>query len=285
LQGDLDPYEAWLRRRGAGSGTIKQYRMHAARTINGQDVFDRLTDRSLSPKYRRMCRAAALSFARFNKDAALIEELGDVRLPAPVRKTAKVPLSESAWKAVRAEIDAADYLKEPIRAVLGLMSTRGLRSGDVLRLKRSEISSALKTGVLSYVAKGERRLEFGVLKSFRPYLELLEAAFSGTRASAVCDLIALRASAETKMTAAAETVSRMLTRVGEAVGDDLEVDPDELHPHKLRRTYATLYYEACGRDPMKLKQHMCWSSIETAMSYVDHDQRDELDLVADKMLR
>lgn len=291
----LDPYEAWLRRRGAGTGTIKQYRSHAARLLAGQDPLDRMTNRSLSPKYRRMCRAAALSYARFSKTLGgepaaraekMIEELGDVRMPAPVRKTAKTPLSESAWKELRAAIDESDKIREPVRAVLGLMATRGLRSGDVLRLKRAEVSAALKNGVLSYVAKGERRLEFGVLKSFRPYLELLAAEFDGTRASAVCDLIALRAAADNKMAAAGETVARGLVRVGEAVGaEDLGVEPDELHPHKLRRTYATLYYEACGRDPMKLKNHMQWSSIETAMSYVDHDRRDELDLVADEMLR
>jgi integrase len=284
----LTSYEAWLRRRGAGQGTIVQYLSHAARAVGGQDPVERLSDRKLSPKYRRMCRAAALSYARFSKNEKLIEEIGEVRLPAPVRKTAKVPLSESAWRALRAEIDSADYIKEPVRAVLGLMATRGLRRGDVLRLRKTEVTGALKKDVLSYVAKGERRLEFGVLKSFRPYLELLSAEFTERRAGAddaVCGLIALRAVPENQMASAGEAVTRGLVRVGEAVGADvLEIDPEDLHCHQLRRSVANMYFKACNHNPMELKSWMQWASMETALSYVDHADRDKLDAIADSFL-
>jgi integrase len=282
----LEEYKGWLRRRGASDGTVKQYGYHAKRLLEGGDIIEVLTDRKLSPKYRRMCRAAASSFAKFRKDDVLLEELAEVRLPAAVRQQAKVPLSESAWRVLRGEIADADYITEPMRGTLGLIAARGLRRGDVLRLKRSEVSSALEKQVLSYLSKGERRLEFGVIPSFSSYLEILHDSFSGTRAKRVCDLVSKRGSVENRMEAAGGMVATALRKVAEAVGPKrLGIKPDDLHPHQLRRTYASLYYEACGHDPMKLKQHMQWASIETAMGYVDHSRRDELDDIATQMMK
>lgn len=281
----VEPYLAWLRRRGLGESTILQYGHHAARLLDGEDPFTRLNDRSLSPGYRRVCRAAMLSYARFTKNTELAENLSDVRLPAPVRQSVEVPLPEKGWRALRAEIDDASYVKEPVRAVLGLMASRGLRRGDVLRLHRKEVAQAIKGGTLSFLAKGERRLEFGVLPAWRGYLEILDDCFV-RNTNHVRELVSPRAAEETCQAAAGELVTRVLRDVGSEVGEKvLGIPPESLHPHQLRRTYASLYYEACGRDPNKLKAHMCWANIQTAMNYVDHDQRETLDAVAEAMLK
>jgi site-specific recombinase XerD len=282
----LAPYQAWLRRRGTGQRTIQQYAFHAARALGGEDPFERINDRKLSPKYRRVCKAAIISFAKFNKDASLIEEIKEVKLPAPVRQNAKVPLAEDTWRALRAEIDAADYITDPMRAELGIMANRGLRRGDVLRLHRSEVAAALKKNVLSYVAKGERRLEFGVGDAWRPYLELLHDEFSsaGKRAEQVSDLISPRASDENRMESAGSAVIRGLRRVASKIelGDHALED---VTPHLLRFCYATKFFNACGRDPRRLQEHMQWSSLEVAMIYVGSESRASLDDIAAEMMK
>lgn len=279
-------YREWLRRRGLGDSTIHQYVFHAGRAVGGEDPFDRITDRGLSPKYRRVCKAAIISFARYNeslgdKEATkTIASIKEVKLPSPVRQEVKVPLTMEQWRALRAEIDEADYISEPMRCELGLMASRGLRRGDVLRLHRKEISEALKTGTLSYVAKGERRLEFGVL-SWVGYLETLHREFSAAKGSeVVADLISPGSAEKTRMKVAGALVVKGLRKVAAKVEGI-----DEIAPHDLRRTYATHYYEACGKDPAKLQAHMCWSSLTTAMGYVNAGSRESLDAVAEEMLK
>jgi site-specific recombinase XerD len=273
---DLDAYAAWLRRRGTAPSSIKEY----VRLAAFPDPIERMTDRTLSPKYRRLIKAVARSYARFNEDKTLLDELDEVRLPAAVRKHAKIPLPKHDWKRLIDEIDAADYIDEATRAVLGIMATRGLRLGDVLRLSKHEVTAALRDGILAFTAKGERRLEFGVTKTWRPYLEMLQAAFveqAHRRPRQVWDLIAHRAGNPYK--AASLSIGRALRVVGKEAG--LEVR--ELHCHRLRRTVASTFFEICGHDPMKLKAYLQWQSLETAMGYADHVKREDLDAVGEKM--
>jgi integrase len=281
----LEPYLAWLRRRGLNESTIAQYELHAGRLLDGDDPFTRISNRKLSPGYRRVCRAAMLSYATFSKNVKLLESLKDVRLPAPVRQKIEVPLPESGWRALRTEIDEADYLKEPVRAVLGLMAARGLRRGDVLRLHKREVAQAVKGDTLSFLAKGERRLEFGVLPAWRGYLELLDDAFTA-RTAHVRELVSPRASEDSCQAAAGLHVARVLRDVGAEVGQKkLGIPPENLHPHLLRKTYASAFYVACGKDPNALREHMQWASVNVAMAYVVTDQREALDAIAEKMLK
>lgn len=276
----LEDYAAWLRRRGTAPSSIKEY----VRLAAFPDPIERMTDRKLSPKYRRLIKAVARSYARFNDDKALLDELDEVRLPAAVRKHAKIPLPKRDWKRLIDEIDEADYIDDATRAVLGIMATRGLRLGDVLRLSKHEISAALRDGILAFTAKGERRLEFGVTKIWRPYLEMLQTEFveqahrrTAGRVPQVWDLIARRAANPYK--AASLSIGRTLRVVGLEAG--LEVK--ELHPHRLRRTVAATFFVVCGHDPMKLKAYLQWATVETALGYADHVKREDLDAVGEKM--
>ena len=285
----LDDYGRWLRRRGIGQQTIVQYIFHAGRADAGEDPFDRITDRSLSPKYRRVCRAAIISYARFRASEgdqaalALIDQIKEVKLPAPVRNTVKVPLDTTQWKNLRVEIDSADYITEAMRAELGLMAARGLRRGDILRLQKKEITDALRTDTLSFIAKGERRLEFGVSPTWKHYLESLEEEFDRERgAKMVSDLIAPGASDDNRMKAAGAAVVRGLRRVGEETGG---IDVEKLTPHLLRATVATHYFVACGRDPVKLQSFMQWATLDVALGYVSAGTRESLDALAEEMLK
>jgi integrase len=74
----------------------------------------------------------------------------------------------------------------------------------------------------------------------------------------------------------------VITRSLEKCALNIGLDVDDVHPHLLRHTYATRYYEAC-QDPKKLQDHMSWANIATAMNYVGQSSREELDAIADAM--
>ncbi|MBT8453026.1 MAG: tyrosine-type recombinase/integrase [Deltaproteobacteria bacterium] len=274
---ELGGFSAWLGDYGLDGGTIRLYVHDVKRAYAQGGPLRRLRDRELAPKTLRHIKAACRGFARFRGDDGLLTELDKIRLPAPIRKTAKVPLAREELFALVDEIDRADYLDEAMRAELGLMASRGFRCGDVLRLKRREVKAALRQGTLAYEAKGRRRLEFKVLGTFRPYLDLL---VSHPRWERVEDLISPRAAEATRRQAAGRAAARALGLCGANVGIE------GLYPHRLRRTYAVEYLRALGPDPfaaIKLQQHMQWASLQTAMGYVDHDRGSELDDVAESM--
>jgi integrase len=274
---ELQRFCEWLFDYGLSGGTVKLYRHDVKKAYAEGGPLKRLRNNDLAPKTLRHILAACRRWARFCNDEELLVELEKMRLPAPRRKTAKVPLARDDLFALLNEIDGADYLEEPMRAELGLMAARGFRCGDVLRLKRREVQSALRQGTLAYEAKGRRRLEFRVLPTFRSYLELLACEKRWER---VEDLISPHAQEETRRDAAGRATARAL----EACGNEIGIEG--LYPHRLRRTYATEYLRALGPDPfaaVKLQQHMQWASLQTAMGYVDHDRGQALDDVAERM--
>lgn len=284
-----DEYRTFLDNRGVSPKSADQLCHQLARCgiqDDGRPDLARLRSRALAPKTRRLISSALRSYARFvSKEdpelgASIMSSIDEVKLPAAVRQKIPTALPRPAFDALRSSIDSID-LREPLRAVLGIMACRGIRRGDVLRMKRQEIAEALRTGALNYEAKGGRRLEFGVTKNWRRYLEALDEAFSGTKKQRVHELVA-------KSEAAAEkAVVRALERAaadceGELAEHDLV--PSDVHCHKLRHTYASMFYEACGRDPARLQAHMGWAAIATAMGYVHVSSRAELDDVAEEML-
>lgn len=270
---DLQGFHSWLLRYGRSDGTADQYVAHVRRALELSDPLEKLVDRDLSANSLQTARAALKAYAAFCEDEELLKEISRVRLPPARRLHEEAALDKETWKELRAEIDGAEYLSDPMRGELGMLATRGFRCGDVLRLRRDDVAQALKSGILSYEAKGRRRLEFSVTKSWRGYLEIF-ADFSGW--DHVWDLISPEA--KKPKLAAAKAVERALEKCAEEIG----VDTEDIHPHLLRKTYATYYYELC-QDPVKLKDHMQWAKIETAMLYVQPFAHRELDAIAEKM--
>jgi site-specific recombinase XerC len=281
-QAELDEFSGWLVKYGRAAGTAQTYRADVRLAFAAGGPLRRLRNEDLAPKTRRRILAACRAWAEHRSDGELMVDLRKVRLPPAVRVSPKVPLEHPAWLRLRDEIDSADYLRGPMRAVLGIMANRGLRLGDVLRLRRTEIEAALDSGVLGFEAKGRRRMEFRVLASFRRYLELL-MQYPVVRWDRVEDLIVRRAINQRE--AARRSVQRALVRV--ALAAKLPARSGHVHPHRLRRTYAVAYLRALRGDPeaiIKLKQHMAWAKLDTALEYVDHQRHEELDEVAERMM-
>lgn len=268
---DLAKFETWLRDRGRAESTAREYRRDIATCQrSNKRIHRKILDESLSPKRRRRLLASLRAWAKFNNDRELLDVLSDIKLPPPRRVTEKSPLSREEWEVVADAIEAHDDIYE--RAVMLIMLDRGLRVSDVLRMRRDEIEEALDQGALYGVTKGGRRTRIAV-DQIRPALEaFLE---SDRDWEIVAELISWRA--RDPMIAARERISRALQDIGKAAGID------NLHTHRLRRTYAVFFLKEMQGDPealVKLQQHMDWADLATAASYVDHARHEELDQVA-----
>jgi integrase len=274
---DFKAFEKWLDDRGRSRGTIGLYSNDIRAAFAAGGFPARLRDPRLAPKTRHRIRTAGRQWARRFGDTELEQLLRDFRLPKPRRATAKTPITRDELFALIDEIDRADYLQPAMRAVLGMLACRGFRIGDVLRLRRVELRAAVESGVLSFEAKAGARLEFRLLSTFKRHA--LTLANAGGKWSQVDALISPRAKRERRK-AAARAVARSLTDVAVRCGIY------NLHPHRLRRTYAVEYLSGLAGDPdglMKLKQHMAWESIATVAEYVDHARGQQLDDAAERI--
>lgn len=272
----LDDFRAYLGRFGLQPGTVAIYVHHAKRATEDGGWIERL--KRGAPKTRRLVRAVARRWADYARDPKLREEIAEFRLPPPRRAKEKVPVDPQPLERLMREVRADPALTPPMRAVLGLMAYRGFRVGDVLRMKRTQVVSALATGRLSIETKGRRFLEFSVLKTFRPWLELLahERGWETVAHLLVVD----SQDEETRVQSAARKVQRAIRALGQRCGIE------HLHPHRLRRTYAVAFQRALRGDAEslpKLMEHMQWANLSTAMQYVDHVRGEAIDRVAESM--
>jgi integrase len=264
---NLGKFEAWLLERGRTQGTADAYVINLRScAADRRGITHRLVAGDLAPNSLRTNLAALRSWAVFIEDPKLSKRLGDIRLPPARRIHTKQPLGMETWRSLIKHLKICEVPSEAMRQVLLLMAIRGFRSGDVLRLRRTEILRALATGKLVYEGKGRKRIEFDT-KPFRAQLEALAQIKGWER---VRDLIAK--SADPKV--ASVKVWRAARRAAKELGI-----PD-MNPHRFRHTFATRYLEQLRGDPnaiIKLQKFMGWESMNTAARYVDAVSQDELD--------
>jgi site-specific recombinase XerD len=280
---DLSNFSEWLRGRGLAAGTARLYAAHLSAAFRLSRPEERLLDDRLAPKTRAAARAALRSWALYQNDPEMVKRLGDIKLPKAVRKTPKYPLPRAEWLALIDQIEVSKKIGDPVRAVLGLLATRGLRVGDALRMQRGEVHDALRGGILSFVIKGNKRVEYHVTDNFSRFLDLLEVEAEKRDWKRVEDLVSPRSKGDRRRAAVIQ-IERLLRVVGEEAG----LDGEELYPHRLRRTYAVEYLKQMKGDPealVNLQQHMQWESLETAAGYVDHPRQEKLLEVERRMFK
>lgn len=231
----------------------------------------RLVSGRLAPNSLRTNLAALRAWAKYSKDVEMQDRLADIRLPPARRVTSRPPLELEQWRKTVAHLQTCD-LDEPMRQVLLLLALRGFRSGDVLRMRRTEIRAAVASGKLVYEGKGRKRIEISAKPFMGPLRALAEMDGKWER---VRDLIADRP--ET----AKIKVWRCSRRTGKAIG------VKDMNPHRYRHTFATNYLKQLAGDPnaiVKLQKYMVWESMNTAARYVDSVSQDQLDAVGDAMV-
>ena len=258
---DLVGFEAALRRRGLSDLTIKTY---CDRVRQGGP--ERATNRALAPKSRHLIVSSWRAYARYTKNGQLIAELDEIRLPPAARKKPQAPLPDDIYRQLRESLT-----DDPLDAVIGMMACRGLRRADALGLERREIRRGAEDGQLSYRGKGDKRHEMTVLSTFARHVRALHVGFESTpRSKIAVDLVSGNADA------AAKRIDKRLAAIARELGFE------GMHSHLMRRSYATAFYEKV-KDPVRLQQHMGWAAVQTALGYVDHARREELDQVAETL--
>ncbi len=272
-ESSLDAFATWMTERNRGATTVRDYCSQLKHCAAAKSLTTRLRATDLSPNTRWQIKAALKAWAKFTKDADLTEILDDIRLPPPRRVTKKVSLKSKEWKALISHVRQAQ-MHDVHRVIIVIMALRGLRLGDVLRIENAEVRSALDTGTLSAVAKGEKRRVF----SAAPIMDDLKILAKIPAWRSVRDLVGPPEATER---AIGNRIRRTLSRHA------LKVGISHCYPHQLRRTFATMYLESMRGDPqalIKLQKYMDWSDLSTAARYVDDVDVQELNAAADRMV-
>jgi integrase len=268
---NLERFTTWLMERGRSSGTAALYvsnlRMCAS---DAKGITHRLIAGALAPNSLRTNLAALRSWALYSKDEELRQRLADLRLPPARRLRDKAPLPIDDLRRVlhQVQTDESKVNTEPKRQVVLIMALRGLRSGDILRMRRSEVERALSTGKLTYEGKGRKRLEFDAT----PILEPLRVLYSYPGWTRVAELVTTSENPKVASKAIWRASRRMAKKVG----------IDEMNPHRFRHTFATRYLDRLAGDPnaiVKLQKFMGWESMTTAARYVDAVSQADLDRI------
>lgn len=264
---NLGKFQTWLLERGRSEGTANAYATNL-RSCAGdpKGITHRLVAGRLAPNSLRTNLAALRAWAVFSEDPKLHKRLGDIRLPPARRVHTKLPLEVEELRKVIRHVQTCKMGNEAMRQVILIMAIRGFRSGDVLRLRRTEIQRALSTGKLVYEGKGRKRIEF----SAEPFRAQLQALFEMKDWERVRDLITTSDNPKV----ASVKVWRASRRTAKKAG------VLDMNPHRYRHTFATMYLEQLRGDPnaiIKLQKYMGWESMNTAARYVDKVSQDELD--------
>ncbi len=266
---NLDEFRIWLQERGRSDDTASLYISNLRSCeADKKGLTHRLVAGKLAPNSLRTNLAALRAWARYSDDTKLSKRLSDIRLPPARRVRVKLPLEVVEWKKVIKHIQTCRMTNEAMRQVLLMMAIRGFRSGDILRMKRSEMEAALSSGKLIYEGKGRKQIEFAAAP-IRPQLEALVEFEDWER---VRDLI----STSDNPKIASKKVWRAARRTAHKVG------VFKMNPHRYRHTFATNYLKELKGDPqaiLKLQKYMGWESMNTAARYVDSVSQDELDVI------
>ena len=253
-----------------------EYAKRLRSCLTDADPLAPLRGRKLSPNTKHQIKAALSAWAKYTDDGELRKRLEDFQLPPARRVAVREPLTKDQFKSFLAAMES-DEVSPPIRACLRLMALRGFRVGDLLRMTRKEAQRAVQTGTVTFVAKKGTTMQYALGTAFKSCFESLLARDGWTT---VAESVAPRSKKDVQASAR-RAVANAFKHVGQVAG----LDPSVLHPHKLRRTYATFYLEAVGNNLEKLRAHMGWANVATAAKYVDHTQQKELDAVADTLIR
>jgi integrase len=266
---NLEKFRAWLLERGRSDDTAELY-IGNLRTCaaDPKGLTHRLVAGELAPNTVRTNLASLRAWAKFTDDDPFAKRLGDIRLPPARRVRTKLPLGAADWKRVVRHLHTCPIRPEPMRHVLLIMAIRGFRSGDVLRMRRTEVLRALATGKLTYEGKGRKRIEF----SAEPIRDQLQALAQIKGWERVRDLLGTGKSRR----GLSRKVWRAALRTAKGCGIP------EMNPHRYRHTVATQFLAELAGDPnaiVKLQKWMAWESMGTAARYVDQISTDELDRI------
>jgi integrase len=270
-QKKLEAFRAWMLGRGRSEDTADLYIGNLKKcAADPKGPTHRLVAGSLAPNTRRTNLAALRAWADYTKDPEFRSELASLRLPPARRVNIKIPLETADWDRIVGHFQTCKLRRtDPrgLREVMLLVVTRGLRCGDVLRIRRTDVMKALHSGVLSYVGKGAKRIEIDAA----PIRDQLEALAEIPGWDRVADVVAKPGKYRRNP---ARRIARKISQHAKTIG------LTKIYPHRFRHTFAIHFLRELQNDPqalIKLQKFMDWESIATAARYVDAVDKKQLD--------
>lgn len=279
---DIADFRAWLLRRGRTESTAQEYGRALRRLLAVDDPIAPLLDRDSAPATRNHNATVLRQWAVFSENITLQKQIKEIRLPHPGRKQVRVPCEQKEWFDIIDHVQSADYLNDVERAVVEIIVVRGIRCGDVLRLRKTEVEEAVKTGRLGFEGKGERRIVFGAQNILEPLKAL--NAMSWPRSDRVWGLVSPRAASVN----ARDAAGRRIRTCFKKIEHKLKYSRGEIYAHRFRHTYVNSFLDAMSGDPaaiFKLQSQMGWSNMSTAQSYVKQADTEELSEIENKMFK
>lgn len=266
----LAPFEQWLRdhpKRYAET-TVKN-------TVNEVDLALRNVARGRVP--------ALTGTGALRRFRAFVDEVGstiDPRLVGPILAAAERPETRKGRKRSAKSIDDASWRllcemvardPEPEARVLEVQCATGLRVGDVLRITRTSLANALKTGSLYIVTKGNKPRELQI-EGFEEWVKLFAQWHDDILPEArAAPLIAgwLCPSNPSPLPGACayQRVHRTLKRIAEELQIP-GVDLGSFHTHRIRRTVGVQALRHTG-DVKAVQELLDHSSMQTTLGYLD----------------
>lgn len=271
----LAEFRSWLAHRGRSEGTQDQYPGAVRFCYRHEDPLTPIRDRRNSSCYRHSLKTALRAWARFSDDSALRKELEDLKLPSLQRKSVRQPLSEEEWFEIQELFSKDEHIAPVMKAAIEIMMIRGLRCGDVLRLKKSEIARAIQTKRLRFIAKGERTLEYSA-KPFMAQLKVLSKIDGDNEVQVWRALTGGKWSTATRLVR--KTIHDFCKRLGREKG--------EVYAHRFRHTFVNNFLKQMKGDPRAvffLQDAMGWASPNTARNYVARAGAEELEEIEAKV--
>jgi integrase len=194
---------------------------------------------------------------------------------APLRQLKEKPRRQQAARSFEPEDWSRLHVAlwnddSPEATVLLLQFSTGHRIGDILRVRKTDLSQAYRTGRLQLERKGGSFIEVPIKGAQRAW-DRLHKQWRGDTAETVADLVAPDGTWGAEAGGAAyKRVSRHLKRICEDLG--LE---GRAHTHRLRRTVGV---RALGRtkDVHAVQQLLGHRSIQSTLGYVDELREDDV---------
>lgn len=208
--------------------------------------------------------------------APLLDSSPEVRRPTE-RKYEARSFEPADWQALLARLRASERLEDRL---LELAQLTGLRAGDVLRIDRGDLATAVLAGrPLRVTAKGNKMR--WILLGQGPLLEAaqkLHDQLSGLefRQGILAEALIARSKQHHPYRAAYQ---RLLRRLKE-LGVELEAD-GRLHTHRLRRTAAVAALRG-GVDLATVQQMLGHSSVLVTQDYLDEERHEDVAIAMDK---
>jgi site-specific recombinase XerC len=278
----LDAFNKWLLAEGVGERTARNYvqQVWASLMATGGDPMRDFLNPKFAKSTKLVLKAAWSNFAVWVGDLELEREFTSRRLRRVISDKRNTRASHALPGFGPEVVD--EFLRvidqdrhnevAPWRwPVLRMMLILGLRAGvDLTWITRAAIVTALETGTLTIVSKGDKLRS---LPAEPVYLELKWLTEIPGQWNDLAELIApwYRGDSTRQHETAYAHVAAALKQYAEQLG----LDPSEVHTHRFRRAAALRVYNAT-KDIVLVQQMLGHGRVTTTQRYLEDDRTAEI---------